>query len=101
MLYKLIVDPKKVEFWELIEFGAENPKIINFALIFARYIADDNDKLLSPVLPNNPIDELSKDEIKAIKDSDAYKAIKRFSVIELMATAKSFLQQATGTVSPK
>ena len=96
----LKVDGKEVQTWELLQFEGDI-KIGNVLLIFARYLADDDGKLISPGLPSSPIDELSGEDLAKIRNSEAYRALKRFPVADLMTAAKSFAEQAAAGVSPK
>lgn len=87
---RLEVDPKRVETWELM--ALESGKITDWCLIFARYAATDRG-LVSPDLPNTPIDELTADEKKQIMDSRAYKAMKRFTIDQLKKAVAAFQEQ--------
>ena len=89
----LEVDPKQVETWELLV--AESAKIGDWLLMFSRYVANGRG-ILCPDLPTDPIDELTPEQIATIKNSEAYKALKRFKTAQLKAAAESFAEQAVG-----
>lgn len=89
--YRLEVDPKQVEAWELTVM--ESPKVSDWMLVFARYLANGSG-LVSPALPATPLDELTPKERAEIVESKAYKALKRFKLAELKDAAQSFAQQA-------
>lgn len=90
MRIRLEVDPKRVETWELM--ALEGGKITDWCLVFARYAATDRG-LVSPGLPNTPIDELTADERKQIVNSQAYKAMKRFTIDQLKKAVAAFQEQ--------
>lgn len=89
--FRLVVDSKQIETWEVMVM--EDGNLTKAMMVFARYL-HRGDSLVSPELPSDPIDELPKAEIARIKESDAYKALKRFKMPQLLAAAKSFSNQA-------
>ena len=86
----MLVDPKKVQTWELMVL--EQGRITDWMLVFARYLSQ-GDKLISPDLPDMPIDELTPSQIEGIKSSQAYKALKRLTIPTLKTAATSFQEQ--------
>jgi hypothetical protein len=78
--YRLEVDVKKLELWEVAVFESE--KISDIMLLLARYLANGNGRI-SPDLPAEPIDELPRAEIARIKNSEAYKVVRRFNQAQL------------------
>lgn len=88
---QLNVDGRFVETWELI--AMEGMKISDWLMIFPRYLAR-GDRLVSPGLPDKPLDELTPSEIAEIRESEAYKMLKRFKLPNLKAAAESFAKQA-------
>ncbi|MCP4342692.1 MAG: hypothetical protein GY799_28375, partial [Desulfobulbaceae bacterium] len=88
---RIEVDPKQIETWELMVMEAG--VVANWILVFSRYLKR-GDKLISPSLPNEPIDFLGKAELAQIKNSDAYKMLIRFKTAEIAAAARSFSEQA-------
>jgi hypothetical protein len=88
---RLEVDGRQVEAWELTVM--ESQKISECMLVFARYMVNASGKL-SPDLPNAPLDELTAEQRQQIKNSAAYKALKRFKLPDLNKAARSFLEQA-------
>lgn len=89
--YRLEVDPKQVEAWELTIM--ESPKVSDWMLVFARYLANGSG-LVSPALPVTPLDEMTQAERAEIMTSPAYKALKHFKLPQLKDAAQSFAQQA-------
>lgn len=89
--YRLEVDPKQVEAWELTVM--ESPKVSDWMLVFPRYLANGSG-LVSPGLPVTPLDELTEKERQEIMSSKAYKALKHFKVPQLRDAAQSFAEQA-------
>ena len=89
--YRLEVDPKQVEAWELIVM--ESPRITDWMMVFARYLVNGSG-LVSPGLPATPLDELTREERAEIVESKAYKALKHFKLPQLKDAAQSFAQQA-------
>jgi hypothetical protein len=89
---QIFVDPKRVETWELMVL--ETSKINDALLVFARYLTR-GEQLISPNLPGDPIDELTPEQLQQIKNSEAFKILKRFPIPELQGAIKSFVAQAT------
>ena len=77
----LAINPKKLELWEIDVFESGN--MGNGMLVLARYLVNGNGRPVSPDLPTEPIDELPKAEIARIRNSPAYKTLRRFSVAQL------------------
>lgn len=88
---QLLVDGRQVETWELMVM--ESRVVSDWILIFARYLAR-GDRLVSPDLPREPIDELTRADKARILNSDAYKMLKRMSLPNLKRAAESFLAEA-------
>lgn len=86
----LEVDPKQVETWELV--ALESNQVSKWILIFPRYLSNGRG-LVSPGLPNTPIDRLTKEEKQQITSSEAYKALERLKTPDLRAAANSFMEQ--------
>lgn len=92
--YRLEVDEKNVESWEL---GCVQSGMVNdWLLLFPRYLVNGNG-LVSPGLPTTPIDELTPKELKQIKKSKAYKIVKRFKTPVLKDAAEAFSDRATAS----
>ena len=89
----LDVDPKKLQTWEIMIFEEDSPKINDLLMVFSRYAAN-GDGLVSANLPNDPLDELTQEQVKEIKSSTAYKALRRFTLPALRQAARSFAEQA-------
>ena len=62
----------------------QSGQIGNGILIFCRYLSNGSG-LISPDLPNTPIDELPRAELARIKNSEAYKIIRRWTGPQLEA----------------
>lgn len=92
-------DPVKIQTWELIIFEDDDATTIDIIMILARYLANA-DGLVSPDLPSDPVDELTKEQRMEIKNSKAYKAIKRFHPSVLKQTAREFGSKATEELDP-
>jgi hypothetical protein len=90
--YKLEIDPKKMELWEIEVM--QSAQIGNGMLIFCRYLSNGNG-LISPNLPSEPIDELPRAELARIKNSEAYKIIRRWTGPQLEA-AMSEINKSAG-----
>lgn len=88
---RLEVDPRQVEAWELVVM--ESPRITDWMMVFSRYLVNGRGHI-SPNLPKTPLDELTEAERERILSSEAYRALKRFSLPDLKAAAQSFAQQA-------
>ena len=78
--YRLEIDVKKLELWEVAIFESE--KISDIMLLLARYLANGNGPI-SPDLPSEPIDELPRAELAKMKNSKAYKIVRRFNQEQL------------------
>ena len=89
---KIEVDSKQVETWEIM--AMEEGNITKAMMIFARYLCR-GDKPISPGLPSDPVDELNKADTAMIKNSDAYKLLKRFKLPELKAAIEAFVEGAS------
>ena len=89
---QILVDGKMVETWELMVM--EGGKVAEWLMVFARYLAR-GDRLVSPGLPSEPLDELSRGERAQIMNSQAYKLLKRFKLASLRMAAESFMTQAS------
>lgn len=87
----LRVDGRQVETWELMVM--ESLRVSDWLMVFPRYLAR-GERIISPNLPNKPLDELNDSEIAQIKESEAYRAMKRFKIPQLRAAAQSFAEQA-------
>lgn len=88
---RIEVDPKQIETWELM--AMETGRLEDTMLVFTRYLYR-GERQVSPDLPNDPIDELPKAERARLKDSAAYKELKRLKLGDLQAACRSFLDQA-------
>lgn len=88
---QLVCDPKQLETWEIMVM--ETGKVNDAMLIFAKYLYR-GETAVSQNLPNDPIDELSKEQIQQIKDSKAFKMLKRFKLPQLQAAIRSFVAQS-------
>lgn len=84
--YRLEIDVKKMELWEVAVFESE--RISDIMLLLARYLANGSGPI-SPDLPAEPIDELPRAEIAKIRNSEAYKIIRRFNQEQLERVTSS------------
>lgn len=89
----IAIDPKKVELWEIEVFESGN--MGNGMLVLARYLVDNNGQLVSPGLPDAPVDELPKGEVARIRNSAAYRLLRRFNVSQL-ESAMSQIKDGSG-----
>ncbi len=96
---RLEVDGRFVETWELLIFEDELTGIGDLLMVFSRYAVDGDGKL-SPDLPDDPLDELTDDQRQEIKQSRAYKALRRFPLPALRNAASSFADQAREDFDP-
>ena len=89
---RIKVEAKQVETWEIMVM--EEGNITKAMMVFSRYLSR-GDQLVSPGLPSDPVDELNKADIAMIKNSDAYKALKRFKLPQLKAAIQAFVEGAS------
>lgn len=88
----IVVDAKNIETWELMVF--EEQRINDWMMVFARYLYK-GDRPVSPDLPADPLDELTGAQKAQIRNSDAFKYLKRMKVATLRAAVESFAEQAS------
>lgn len=86
------VDARQVETWEIMVM--EEGNITKAMMVFARYLARGGRKV-SPDLPSAPVDELNKADIALIKNSEAYRQLKRMKLPELRGAIESFVEGAS------
>ena len=82
---RLEVDPKKLHLWEIEMIEGTTTQGL---LVLCRYLMR-NGRPVSPDLPETPVDELSRKEMVILKNSDAYKQLRRFRASDLEAALKS------------
>lgn len=90
----LAIDPKRIELWEIEVLESGN--LGNSLLVLARYLVDSDGRTISPDLSPLPIDELPKGELARIKNSAAYKRLRRFSVAQLEGATQQIKSAGAG-----
>ena len=75
----LVLDVKKFEMWELELIEGTTTQGL---LVLCRYLHNGSG-LISPDLPSDPVDELPRAELARLKNSKAYKTLRRFKADEL------------------
>jgi len=87
---QLEIDPKQIEVWELMVL--ETQVLTDWIMIFSRYLTRGG-KLVSPGLPDDPLDELKKADLARIRNSQAFKELKRYKTPELRRVTASIVEQ--------
>lgn len=90
----LAIDPKRIELWEIEVLESGN--LGNSLLVLARYLVDSDGRTISPELSALPLDELPKGEVARIKNSAAYKRLRRFSVAQLEGATQQIKNAGAG-----
>lgn len=88
---RIEVDAKQVETWEIMVM--EEGNISKALLVFSRYLAR-NGAPVSPDLPSAPVDELTKAEMAQIRNSEAYRQLKRMKLPMLKQAVQAFVEGA-------
>lgn len=82
-------DAERIQTWELM--ALENQRINDMILIFSRHLANGQG-LVSPGLPDSPLDELTAEQLAEIKASEAYQVLRRYPLSQLRTVSRTFLE---------
>lgn len=93
------VDHGVLETWEVFMLEDTDSTMVDLGMVLAKYLANGSG-LISPGLPTEPIDELDKEDRLEIKQSKAFKELRRFSLAKLRDTATAFATEAKEQLSP-
>jgi len=86
----LKIDPKQVESWEIAVI--ESPKVTDWLMLFARYL-ENGSGLVSPDLPDKPLNKLTLAERAVITNSAAYDIVQQFKIPALKNAIKTIQEQ--------
>lgn len=90
---QLVIDQKKIEMWEVM--AIETERVTDMMMVFARYLCR-GDQPISPEIPYKPFDEMTKAELAQLKNSEAFKLLRRFNGEQLQAAAAKLKAASAG-----